>query len=149
MRLLVVMTPRVGRRSPGHHRGLAGHHHRDHLAGRGWRVTPPGPLRDDLGPETADWALGRGQISLEHVRAIRGARRVLGEDYAGIEATVAGIAAQHTAADLRTILERSSSSTVRRSTTIWPSTTGPAAGWIIPGAGQHLDPQRAAGRRHR
>ena len=29
----------------------------------------------------------------------------LGEDYAGIEATVAGIAAQHTAADLRTILE--------------------------------------------
>ncbi len=69
----------------------------------GWRVHTARALRDDL-PETAT-ALGRGQISLEHVRAIRGARRVLGEDYAGIEATVAGIAAQHTAADLRTILE--------------------------------------------
>ena len=72
------------------------------LAGRGGGYTARA-LRDDL-PETAT-ALGRGQISLEHVRAIRGARRVLGEDYAGIEATVAGIAAQHTAADLRTILE--------------------------------------------
>ena len=69
----------------------------------GWRVHTARALRDDL-PETAT-ALGRGQISLEHVRAIRGARRILGEDYAGIEATVAGIAAQHTAADLRTILE--------------------------------------------
>ncbi len=60
-------------------------------------------LRDDL-TDTAG-QLGRGAISLEHVRAIRGARRILGEDYANIEATVAGIAAQHTAADLRTILE--------------------------------------------
>ncbi len=69
----------------------------------GWRVHTARALRDDL-TDTAK-QLGRGAISLEHVRAIRGARRILGEDYANIEATVAGIAARHTPADLRTILE--------------------------------------------
>ena len=117
-------------------------------AAAGWRVHTARALRDDL-PETAT-QLGARAISLEHVRAIRGARRILGEDYAGIEATVAGIAAQHTAADLRTILEviiqqyrpevhddLAEHDRARRQ------------GGSIPGAGQHLDPQRAAGRRHR
>ena len=84
-----VMTPRVGPRSPG-----------TAPPPTGWPPPPGSPrrprgggytrpaLRDDLPGD--GYGVGRGADQSGTCAGHRGARRVLGEDYAGIEATVAG-----------------------------------------------------------
>lgn len=60
-------------------------------------------LRDEL-PVTAG-ALASGGISEEHVRVIRRAHRMLGTDFADIEAEVVGVAGQCTAKELRQFVD--------------------------------------------
>jgi hypothetical protein len=60
-------------------------------------------LRDNL-PATAE-ALHEGAISSEHVRAIRRAFRIFGDQFAAVEATVVDYARAHTAKELRTLVD--------------------------------------------
>ena len=60
-------------------------------------------LRDNL-PATAE-ALHSGAISTEHVRAIRRAFRIFGDQFAAVEATVVDYARAHTAKELRALVD--------------------------------------------
>ncbi|MEZ5157204.1 MAG: DUF222 domain-containing protein [Candidatus Nanopelagicales bacterium] len=69
----------------------------------GWWVHTARALRDQL-PATAA-ALADGQISLDHVRVIRAARRQLGEVFDRVEQQIAGFAREHCVRDLRGFLD--------------------------------------------
>ncbi len=61
-------------------------------------------LRDHL-PLTAD-ALAEGLISMDHVRAIRGGRRIMGKDFDGIEDVVVDYAKRTTPKALRNLVDQ-------------------------------------------
>ena len=67
-----------------------------------WRHTARA-LRDYL-PHTAQ-ALADGDIDTDHIRAIRRARRILGDDFDRIEETVVKVARTHNITDLRALVD--------------------------------------------
>lgn len=72
-------------------------------ASAGWRVHTARALRDYL-PHTAQ-ALADGDIDTDHIRAIRRARRILGDDFDRIEETVVKVARTHNITDLRALVD--------------------------------------------
>ncbi len=72
-------------------------------ASAGWRVHTARALRDYL-PHTAQ-ALADGDIDTDHIRAIRRARRILGDDFDRIEETVMKVARTHNITDLRALVD--------------------------------------------
>ncbi|MGV1038019.1 MAG: DUF222 domain-containing protein, partial [Candidatus Nanopelagicales bacterium] len=69
----------------------------------GWWVHTARALRDHLPASAA--ALGDGDIDLDHVRAIRSARRELGDNFEVVEDQIAAFARKHCVRDLRGFLD--------------------------------------------